>query len=179
MSTIELIAVGLFIFGGLLKAPRKTIGIYTISNFLLALVYLQAALYMAFAAITVSCIRSIAALFLTYKQNKYSVIITTLTVVGLIAVEISHMTDILVLISAVAIGTSIYFRDNLVMYRLLSITSNTVWIIHSLVFGVYGMLICASIVVCTSIWVLYKHSDLKSIKSEILNSLLFLRRKSA
>ena len=175
MSNYEILVICLYIIGGLYKNPRATIGIYAISNLIFVTIYMQLGLLMAAIAIGLSGLRGLAALFLSDKQNKYSATITTLLIVCLISSEIDHAGDLLLLIAAIAIGTSTFFRDNFIMYRLLSITSNTMWIIHSIVFGVYGMLICASVIVGTGIWVLYKHADFSSIKTELKNTLLKIK----
>ena len=70
------------------------------------------ALYMAAVSIGLSTIRGAASLFLSDKHNKYSAFILTLIIVCLIAIEISHYADILILLAAVAIGLSAHFRDD-------------------------------------------------------------------
>ncbi|NCO03101.1 MAG: YgjV family protein [Alphaproteobacteria bacterium] len=112
MSGFEIAAIFLFLIGGLYKSPRKMIAVYTFSNFLFLFVYLDMALYMAAVSIGLSTIRGAASLFLSDKHNKYSAFILTLIIVCLIAIEISHYADILILLAAVAIGLSAHFRDD-------------------------------------------------------------------
>lgn len=167
MSGFEIAAILLFLIGGLYKSPRKMIAIYTFSNFLFLFVYLDLALYMAAISIGLSTIRGISSLFLNDKQNKYSVFILTFIIVCLIAIEVSHYADILILFAAIAIGLSAHFRDNFIMFRTTTIVSQILWIAHSLIFGVYGMLICAGIILGTSLWALIKYADKDSIKAEL------------
>jgi len=179
MSGFEITAIFLFLIGGLYKSPRKMIAIYTFSNFLFLFVYLDLALYMAAISIGLSTMRGIASLFLNDKQNKYSVVLITFCIVCLIAIEIDHYADFLILVAALAIGLSIIFRDNLIMFRTTTIISQILWIIHSCIFGVYGMMICASIILCTSLWVLIKHTDIEAIRLEFISIAKRLKTEEA
>ena len=167
MSHIEILAVLLFAIGGFFKNPRKTIAIYMFSNMLFLLVYFELGLFMACISLGLASIRGVAALFLNDEQNKYSVIFFTLAIIVLIALEISHYADFLIIVAALAIGCSTYFRDHLYLYWSTTILSQALWVVHSLIFEVYGMLICASVIIATGLYAICKNTDFTALKTKL------------
>lgn len=163
MSGFEVLAIILFAFGGFFRNPRLTIALYTLSNFLFLFVYFELGLFMVCISIMLSSIRGIAALILNEQRNRYSVAIFTFAIVVLIAIEINNYADLLIICAAIAIGLAAYFRDKLVLYWTATITSQILWITHSLIFEVYGMLICCCVIMTTGIFAICRHIDLPQL----------------
>jgi hypothetical protein len=174
MTIIEILPILFFILGGLYKRPQASLACYQISGLIFLYIYINTGLFMAAISIALGVIRGIGSIFLSNKQNNYFSFITTALIIFLIAIEISHMADILIIVAAVCIGASCYYRDCFVLFRVTTMISQFLWIAHSIIFDVPSMLICSSIILSTCVWALIKHTDQSDIEDAL--SRLALKR---
>ncbi|MCI5060719.1 MAG: YgjV family protein [Alphaproteobacteria bacterium] len=151
-----------FFSGGLFKSTRATMLQYGIGNILYIIMYCFMGLYTAVLSMGLTTLRQILSAFLPDKQNKITSIILTALACVVMAFSLENYLDSILLVAAICIGAACYYRDNAVTFRLLICLSNFIWIIHSLVFGVYSMIFCCSIIIATNLWTLIKHTEIKS-----------------
>ncbi|MAZ76145.1 MAG: hypothetical protein CMH31_02460 [Micavibrio sp.] len=167
MTFIEILPICFFILAGLYKSPKTSIIFYTLSSVVFLYIYVDLGLFMAAISIGLSIVRGIGCITLNHKYNNALTFITTALIILLIAVEISHMADTLIIIAAVFIGTACYYRDCVILFRATTALSQILWIIHSVIFDVPSMLICSCIVLSTCIWALIKHTDQSDIEDAL------------
>lgn len=172
MTVIEILPILFFILAGLYKSPKISMIFYTLSSVVFLHIYVNLGLLMAAISIGLSIVRGVGCITLSHKYNNTLTFITTALIILLIAVEISHMADTLIIIAAIFIGAACYYRDCVILFRTTTALSQVLWIIHSVIFDVPSMLICSSIILGTCIWALIKHTDQSDIE-DALNRLTF------
>lgn len=169
MEFLGWIANLLFFSGGLFKDPRKTMANYLIADILYIGQYMLMGLHNAAFSMTVTCLRCLFSIFLPAKANLYSVIILTCISSGFILYNFDTVADILILLGGLSIGLACLNQDHFLNYRLFTSLSQILWIMHSLMFGVYSMIFCCSIILATNIWAILKYSD---ISREIISKII-------
>ena len=151
----------LFFSGGCFKSPRKTIAAYTTANVLYIILYLSLAMPMAAITMFITCIRSSLTLVLNDRQNAYSLIILTGILCLILLFNLESIYDLTILFATIFIGLSGYYRDHFYKFRIMTSISQILWIIHSLIFGVYPMLVCCFIILGTNIGAMLYYSNIK------------------
>ena len=159
MEILGWLANAFFFSGGFFKNPRLTIANYAFADMLYVVMYLSAGIWLAAISMMFAGVRSVLSLFLNEKQNKISVVVFTLIVSVIILTNMQHSADILILLAGACIGLSCYYRDSIIPFRVSTSISQVLWIVHSLIFGVYPMIFCCCIILATNIYALIVYTD--------------------
>ena len=119
MELFGWIANLLYLVGGGIKTPRKTMIYYISADTLYISLYVFLDLYLAALALFICAFRTCLALFIADKWNFYSLIILTSIACLLIAIKMETNYDLLLLFGTIAIGLSCHCRDDFVKFKIL------------------------------------------------------------
>lgn len=149
--------MGCYLIAPLFDRPRKSIlsaQVGEVANFVLYISQMQIG-----GAITLllSIIRGSAALWVSDKLLIKILIINVAVLWGIFLYRLEYPYDLLLACAGTCIALAQYNRDNFWMFRLFVVISQSLWIVHSLLTGMYTMTISSLAIILTITWSIFYH----------------------
>lgn len=155
------IALSMFIVGGLFRSPRTTILFAITGNLLFLTSYILSSSITP--AINIGCATSCALTMLLIDKKhlqKCMYLSMSIATIGILATY-SSTYDFLIIIAGCLIAFANSRRDNYIHYKLAVMGSQFLWIIYTLQFADYPMLVTSLMTVCSNTYSLARnlHKD--------------------
>lgn len=153
------IANGFFVAGGFFKKPRTTMLFYGTGNLFYIIMYCVLGTYVPALAVGIVLFRNVSAVFLSDRQNRILQHLLTALFTLLFFFTIKSYLDVMILTAGWCIAAACFAREDFLKFRFYNTVSQCLWIVHSVIFGVWPMVFASALILMTNLYAVLKYSS--------------------